>query len=240
MEDAETKAWFVGRNYLVATLLRLNSISILLPNLPEMKIALIAFFLLSTLVVNSQETTDVTDVMAKETCDCVSQKTNGVIGDGGKVSEELGICLVNSYFKHEAEASKQFGITEFNEQAGEIIGQKVGVKMLKHCPELIMKIGAASGDEEPAEEEESENIDIKGKIQSVEEGEFIAFKLKDASNTVHRIVWLTKFEGSEQFEKNPKALVGKTVTVTVYELDFFIAKTKTYAPVKQILALTIE
>jgi hypothetical protein len=204
-----------------------------------MKIAIIAFFLLSVLVVRSQETADVTDIIAKETCDCVNQKTNGVIEVGQKGSEELGICLVSSYFKHEAEASKKFGITEFNEQTGEIIGQQVGVKMLKYCPELIMKIGAESGDEEPAEEE-SENIEIKGKIQSVEEGEFIAFKIKDASNTVHRIIWLTKFEGSEQYEKNPKALVGKTVTVTAYELDFFIAKTKTYAPVRQILALTID
>jgi hypothetical protein len=144
---------------------------------------------------------------------------------------------MNSYFSHEADASKKFGITEFNEESGEIIGQQVGMKMLKHCPELIIKIGAASNDEETAVAEESENIEIKGKIQSVEEGDFVSFKIKDASNNIHRIVWLTKFENSEQYEKNPKILIGKTVTVSVYELDFFIAKTKSYAPVKQILSI---
>jgi hypothetical protein len=204
-----------------------------------MKLILIAFLLLPGFAVRAQDS-DVTDVMAKETCACVNQKTNGVIDDVEKVTEELGICIMNSYFSHEAEASKKFGITEFNEESGEIIGQQVGMKMLKHCPELIIKIGAASNDGETADAEESENIEIKGKIQSVEEGDFISFKIKDASNNVHKIVWLTKFENSEQYEKNPKILIGKTVTVSVYELDFFIAKTKSYAPVKQILSLSID
>jgi hypothetical protein len=111
---------------------------------------------------------------------------------------------------------------------------------MRKVAKLLVSRLAASNDGETADAEESENIEIKGKIQSVEEGDFISFKIKDASNNVHKIVWLTKFENSEQYEKNPKILIGKTVTVSVYELDFFIAKTKSYAPVKQILSLSID
>lgn len=205
-----------------------------------MKFALTGFCVLSFFVVRSQEATDIADVLAKETCDCINKKTNGVFDDMEKVTADLGVCIMESYFNHEEEASKKFGIEEFNEQAGEVIGQQVGVKMLKHCPDVIIKIGGASEEDGAVAEEESNHVEVKGKVLAVEEGEFVAFKIKDASNIVHRIVWLTKFEGGEQYEKNPKALVGKNVTVTAYELEFFNAKTKTYVPVKQIMALTID
>lgn len=201
-----------------------------------MKAILLASLCLFSINAFAQEPTDLTDVMAKETCECIQQKKTEN-ADPEKITEALGLCIVNSYFKHEQEAQKQFGITAFDEKAGEIIGEKIGVKMLKYCPDVILSL---SGDSEEEEVEESPNIVLSGKIQSIEEGEFISYKLKDAENKVHKITWLTFFEGSDEYEKNPKALVGKNVTVTVYELDFYFAKSKVYSPVKQILELVIQ
>jgi hypothetical protein len=203
-----------------------------------MRITLIGILLVASFAARSQESEDVSDVMAKETCECFQKKTNGKFDDVDKATEELGVCLVNSYFAHEEAASKVFKIDEWNEEAGEIIGQKVGVKMLKYCPDLIVALGAADSGEE--EEESSDEIVLEGKVQALEEAEFVTIKLKGNDNNLYRLMWITYFDGSEDFESNPKKLIGKNVTVTVVEINCYFAKDKKYSSVKQIVGLKVN
>jgi len=117
----------------------------------------------------------VIDTMSQEVCKCMEAVKILSIEDNEKIIAEATKCMLEAYATHEAEVSAQLGITEFNGETGRILGQKIGLKMATYCPDYLMKMGtAAQGN--PVKESTYRLI---GKIQSIEQGEFISYKLKD-------------------------------------------------------------
>lgn len=156
--------------------------------------------------------------------------------DNEKIIAEATKCMLEAYAAHEEEVSAQLGITEFNGETGRILGQKIGLKMATYCPDYLMKMGtAAQGN--PAQEP---TYQLVGKILSVEQGEFISYKLKDNEGKVHKLLWYQHFIGSDEFTDEPKKLVGKEVTVSVKDVECYVPKAKGYFSIKEIVALTLE
>lgn len=158
------------------------------------------------------------------------------IEDPEDFKQQAGLCIINSYLEHQEEAAKEFAIAELNQETGKIIGERIGVTMLNHCPEMLLRMGKSVNKELVAKSEFS----LKGKIDSIEQGDFITFKLKDSEGKVHKLLWYQHFIGSDGFTSDPKKLVGKKVLVKVKEVECYAPKAKAYFKLKEIVELVIE
>lgn len=177
---------------------------------------------------------DILDVMAREACDCLSKKDFGEIPDKDKITAEVGLCILESYTRHTEDVSKVLSIDELDEEAGRKLGQQIGLKMTKICPDIVIKMGVAG------KSSANKDITLEGKISSIEDGDFIFYNLKDKDGKVHRLLWYQHFKGSDEFTDEPKKLVGKKVSVKVKEVECYIPKAKGYYTLKEIVEITLN
>lgn len=181
---------------------------------------------------------DVVDTMAQEVCKCLEEKKLLTINDIQQLTTEAGVCIVESYSEHQEEVSAQLGISEFNDETGRTLGQKIGLKMMKYCPDYLMKMGMVA--KENTAKTTPATYVLNGKIDAIEQGEFISYKLKDQDGKIHKLLWYQHFKGSDDYIESPKKLVGKKVNVTVKDVECYIPKAKGYYSIKEIVELNME
>jgi hypothetical protein len=171
---------------------------------------------------------DLGDVMADEVCECMNRKDLSAI-ENSKLTIEVGLCIVEAYGKH-PEANAYFGIENFDEEGGRIMGQKLAVKLVNICPQLITRLAELKNNIG----EGSGTYELTGKIEKMEEGDFVSYHVRDKGGKVYKVLWYQNFTGSSEFIQEPKKLVGKKVTVTVKDVECYIPKAKGYYSIKEI------
>jgi len=197
------------------------------------KLILLIALIISFVTTNAQ---DVIDTMAQEVCNCMTDRNVLDINDQQKLITAVGICIAESYTTHQQQVSTELGIDELNDETGHALGNKVGVRMMKYCPDYLMKMGQVASQNTSGES----TYVLNGKVDSMEKGDFITYKLKDSEGKIHKLLWYQHFKGSDDLIDDPKKLVGKNVSVTLKDVECYIPKAQAYYSIKEIVELKME
>src|SRR6476660_4923035 len=104
------------------------------------KIILIAVALMGS----AAQAQDIIQTIATETCSCIKDKKLDLEKvAGGKLESEFAGCFFNSYNTHLEEVEKTEKIDFGNEEQMGKFGEKVAMKMLGICPDVILAMGRA-------------------------------------------------------------------------------------------------
>src|SRR5690606_4308619 len=197
------------------------------------KLILLIALIISFVTTNAQ---DVIDTMAQEVCNCMTDRNVLDINDQQKLITAVGICIAESYTTHQQQVSTELGIDELNDETGHALGNKVGVRMMKYCPDYLMKMGQVASQNTSGKS----TYVLNGKVDSMEKGDFITYKLKDSEGKIHKLLWYQHFKGSDDLIDDPKKLVGKNVSVTLKDVECYIPKAQAYYSIKEIVELKME
>lgn len=186
---------------------------------------LIVFFISGTAY--SQEPLD---KVAKETCSCVEKKNLDFTKDSNiqAVQMALGLCIVESFSANQSKFSKK-ELAEFEGAEGmRKLGEKVAMKMVSYCPDIIMAMGRKylddkegnSGDEVIQGDPIEADPTIEGTITAIEKNQFVTIKVKDKNSRVHSFLLLDYFDTASLYTEN-KIKVGDTLTVGYSEIELY-------------------
>lgn len=200
-----------------------------------MKKTITLLFLGAGLWSNAQ--TSPMDLVAKETCECVTQKK----AEGKIAKEELtltvGLCLLSSYEKYKDKFPKEEQISMTDENAAEKLGEKVAMKMVTYCPETILEIGMMSREEDKAEAEaEPEYETIEGTITAIEVKQFVTIKMKDKNGKQVQFLLLDYFETASVYTDG-KLKVNDKVAISYGDVELYDPVQKEFRTYKVITAL---
>jgi len=177
--------------------------------------------------------------IAADACDCFSD----VDWENTSSQEALGqgeTCLQQSMVKFLPQIMSVYGMDEFSEEIGQVIGEKIGMQLVKDCPNFMTfsKLLAEAEEENPEEEGDEGMSELAGKIVSSKNDKNHQYlTLKEADGTEHQLLWMLAFDGYEDFPKSAKAFEGKSVRVAYREVLIYIPKEGDYKPRKVILGM---
>lgn len=173
------------------------------------------------------------DKVAKETCEYLTSKEIVNLETSEKTLK-LGLHMMTLYTKYKNELNKE-GIT-FDMgnpgNAGRAFGEKIGMNMVKFCPDALIALASQEGfGDDEFDEEVSKTI--TGEIVSVEGDEYSTLIVKDINGRTQKFLWLSNFKGSDKLieTKRPKNL---KVNVSYVNVEIYSPKLKEYVVRKQI------
>lgn len=168
-------------------------------------------------------------VIAQETCDCIL-KTDIANETKQSIEMSLGLCML------EAIQNNNVDIDISDSDAMSKFGEKIGVKMAFICPLVFEKFIA----EEYEEDSNSGFLSIEGEIDSIEENELQFIIIKEANGKKTKLIWLRYFDGSNEYIKKPKKLIGKKVNITYQLIDCYLPQKKEYYSFKEIVGMEFQ
>jgi hypothetical protein len=111
---------------------------------------------------------DIFDVIGKETCECLNAKKIDYSKMNKKeMQTQVGVCMIQSYSSHLSEFKPEDKISFDDEKGMQNLGEKVAMKMMVSCPEIIMEMGKRSIDEDDSIEEVKEIAFIEGEVTEI-------------------------------------------------------------------------
>lgn len=173
------------------------------------------------------QTDDDLEALANKTCECITGK-NLDLTQKMQVQTQLGICML------EAAGKLNINMDGWSTDDMRQFGEKVGIRMATKCPSIFQAFANA------AEETQTDDVEVHGKIKSVEFDDFATLVFRENEGKEHRLLWITYFNGSDDFVTNPRLLVNKTATVTYQLVDVYMPKSKSYITSKLITKLSVE
>lgn len=208
-----------------------------------MKKITIALVLLIGLNLNAQKKTkeEVIDLMAEDTCECLTKKKIKTSDSMEEKQMALGLCLIQSYNDHKSKSkyfSKQKN-TDF-----EKIGEEVGLVMASKCGGEFLSIFSSDELVELIDEEDEDSSDnsswndsdltIEVELISMNNDAISYIKTKDDFDKNHIFLITKEFEGYELLKKSN---FGQSFTITFKEVEFFDLSEKQYITKKVITKL---
>ncbi|MEC4005125.1 hypothetical protein OX283_010680 [Flavobacterium sp. SUN052] len=178
--------------------------------------------LLACISANSQE---LLEKITKEVCSCVDSKKD----KSGELSPDnlktqLGLCILTSYTANEKQIKSKYGDILNDEKAMDKFGGDIGVKMVTVCPETIMAIAGAAGDEKDEVAVEEEKLTVEGKISEIKNDQFTSIIVKDKNSRVYTFFVLDYFETASLITGNE---IKKDDNVLIYYSDIELYDNKT-------------
>lgn len=152
------------------------------------------------------------DLIAKETCECITDKKNDLSNtDKNDLQSILGVCMLKSYTKHEGELQTEEKVSFSDEEGLEKFGESIALKMLNYCPDTIVELGRIAIEEEK-NAATNEVLSIEGTVTDIKTEQFVTISVKDKSNRIHKLLLLDYFESASLFvngeiKKNNKLVV---------------------------------
>jgi hypothetical protein len=177
---------------------------------------------------------DMYDVIGKETCAClISKKLDYKKIDKKELQTQVGLCMIQSYTSHINEFKEEDKI-QFDDKDGmRKMGEKVALKMLVNCPEIILELGKSTqkdnGDESEDEivADEPADVFIEGQITAIKKDQFISLQLKDKNGRVYSFLLLDYFETASMLTNN-ELKAKDSVKVSYTEIELFDVATNEF------------
>jgi hypothetical protein len=179
---------------------------------------------------------DYIDIIGKETCECINAKKIDVSKSTPlELQSALGVCMMTSYSSYREKMSSNDRVEYGDSEGMRKLGESVGVKMLIHCPQVIMAIGGSLDDSKSAVEEKA--IVLEGQFLEIKVNDFVSITVKDLMGRTHNLLLLNHFENAELItdkllKKNEK------VAISYKEHEFYDPKSKDFKYYKVIYSLT--
>ncbi len=209
----------------------------------KIKLTILIFgcILLSSNHLKSQDFLDSITVAA---CDCINNLDTPMAASAFEM--QAGLCMFEGIGPYEKEFQAYLGVDEFNFSDGKTmskIGETIGMKMITHCPEMLLKLANPDGKEAVAAEAEA--IDdynfnkLVIKVTKIEINQFITFTGVDKSEKRYKLLWLDDFSNSEVLIDNYENLKGKTCSFRYQEIDLFDPRIQEYHTFKVITGFSL-
>ena len=163
------------------------------------RLLLLALLVFSTTMFSQ----DVYEIIAKETCDCITnKKIDFTIVTKNEIQLQVGLCMIQSYSAHSSEFSEDEKINLEDEVAMERLGEKVALKMLDSCPEIILEFGKAATRAEQEQPTEKSNLFVEGQITAISKEQFITIQIKDKNGRSYSFLVLNYFDTASLITNN--------------------------------------
>lgn len=190
-----------------------------------MKNLIVLFFLSLSFNVFSQ---DVYDIMGKETCECISKKkVDFNAATKNDLQLQVGLCMIQSYTAHSSEFSESEKINLDDEAAMERLGEKVAMKMLESCPEIILEMGKAATRTDQEQVSEKSNLSVTGQITAISKEQFMTVQLKDKNGRSYSFLVLNYFDTASLLTNN-EVKVKNEVKISYSEVELLDVKTNEF------------
>jgi len=190
---------------------------------------LLAFIIVSfSFQANAQSEAELKEI-AGSVCECIQGKLPSLNG-AKEVEMALGVCMLDLI------QAKGLKVDISDGAQMEAFGQKIGIQMAGICPSVFTSL---IGDDTPTKPEES-SFDVTGTVKAVETTDIATIVLRDNTGKEHRMLWITYFNGSDDFVAAPSKLVGKTITITYTLVDVYMPKQKAYVTSKLVSKITVN
>lgn len=171
---------------------------------------------------------DAFDIVGKETCECLNtKKVDYSKMDKNDMQTQVGICMIQSYSSHLSEFKPEDKISFDDEVGLKNLGEKVAMKMMVSCPEIILELGKRSVDEDDAAEEAKEITFIEGEVTEIKTEQFITLQVKDKNGRNFSFLLLDYFETASLLTNNE---INKkdNIKVSYTEIELFDPKNKEF------------
>ncbi|MDI5888395.1 MULTISPECIES: hypothetical protein [Flavobacterium] len=195
------------------------------------------FFILIVLCNSVSYSQDIFDVIGKETCECLNAKKIDYFKMNKKeMQTQVGVCMIQSYSSHLSEFKSEDKISFDDEKGMQNLGEKVAMKMMVSCPEIIMEMGKRSIDEDDSIEEVKEIAFIEGEVTEIKTEQFITLQVKDKNGRNFSFLLLDYFETASLLTNNE---INKkdSIKVSYTEIELFDPKNKEFRYFKVITDL---
>ena len=195
------------------------------------------FFILIVLCNSVSYSQDIFDVIGKETCECLNAKKIDYFKMNKKeMQTQVGVCMIQSYSSHLSEFKPEDKISFDDEKGMQNLGEKVAMKMIVSCPEIIMEMGKRSIDEDDSIEEVKEIAFIEGEVTEIKTEQFITLQVKDKNGRNFSFLLLDYFETASLLTNNE---INKkdSIKVSYTEIELFDPKNKEFRYFKVITDL---
>jgi len=199
-----------------------------------MKFITTALVLILGLNLNAQRKSkeEVIDLMAEDTCECLTKKKIKTSDSMDEKKMALGLCLIESYNEHKSK-SKYFSkqkTTNF-----EKIGEEVGMVMATKCGNEFFSIFSSEELVDLVDDEGEDTIGFKSsdenplmievELLSMNNDAISYIETKDDFDKNHIFLITEEFEGYELLKKSN---FGKSFSITYKELELFDLSEKQY------------
>lgn len=188
---------------------------------------------------NNLKSQDFLDSVAIATCECMNNIDSADLVNGLEI--QAGFCMLESMNPYKTQFMAYLGIKEIDFGDDDLMhkmGEVIGLKMVNHCPIMLMKL-AGAGTEEGVEEVVPTKT-IKAKVKKVETNQFITFTVIDENEKRHKLVWLIDFPGSDELIDNYEKLKNKNCQFDYEEVDLFDPRIKEYHTFKMITGFKLK
>ena len=195
------------------------------------------FFILIVLCNSVSYSQDIFDVIGKETCECLNAKKIDYFKMNKKeMQTQVGVCMIQSYSSHLSEFKPEDKISFDDEKGMQNLGEKVAMKMMVSCPEIIMEMGKRSIDEDDSIEEVKDIAFIEGEVTEIKTEQFITLQVKDKNGRNFSFLLLDYFETASLLTNNE---INKkdSIKVSYTEIELFDPKNKEFRYFKVITDL---
>ena len=191
---------------------------------------------------------DVYDKIANESCSCIKAiKVDFTKNNDAKTMQaNAGLCMIDCYTAHKSEISETEQAQYSGSDGMRKLGEKIGIKMMSYCPDIVIAMGRKYLDENNANNKVLEKIKgnqltftIDGKITAIETEEFVTIKVKDKNNRIYNFLLLNYFETASLFTEN-KINIGDDLSVGYSEEELYDPVTKDFKYFKIITSLKKE
>jgi hypothetical protein len=197
-----------------------------------MKIKYTLFLFLISFSIFGQNRDAIYDIIAKETCECVSNKKLDLKNDNSeKIQLDFGLCIINSFSNHKNDFDEPINLDFNDSNSMGKLGEDIAMKMVHHCPDIIIALG--SRDDITGTEEEIPIITLEAVFIESKKNEFLTINVKESNGRIHTMLILSYFEGisiitEEQIKKNDK------IIVEYFEEEFYDPKVNDFRHYKVI------
>jgi len=170
---------------------------------------------------------DVLDVIAKETCECLTaKKTKSPDLSAADFKTEVGVCMIKSYSDHLSEFKASEKVNFSDKEGMTKLGESVGIKMLQTCPNMIIELGRNANKDE-LEIEDTVDPTLSGEVVDIKWEQFITLQLKDQTGRNYNFLLLDTFDTASLLTNNELKKKDK-LTVSYTEIELFDAKAKEF------------
>ncbi len=197
------------------------------------KITLTLIAVLGLNLISAQNLTkdEVLELMANDTCKCISEKKIDPRDTMDEKQMALGLCLITSYNEHK---SKSRYFSKQKTSNFEKIGEEVGLVMATICAEDFMSIfsteelvGIVDDKDDGFQNSSSmdSNLTIEVELVSMKNDAISYINTKDDFDKNHIFLITKEFEGYDLLKKSN---FGQSFLVTFKEEEFFDLSEKQY------------
>jgi hypothetical protein len=172
------------------------------------------------------------------TCSCMEGKDLDEM-DAATIQNEVGTCMLNVVAK-DAESKTLMNFLK-DAKSGQAFGEKVGLKLAKYCPEMVMKMAAKMDPSafETGKTAASASQMVVAMVKEVRIGELVTFVTTDEKGREMKFVWLDSFDGDATLMEKPDVLKGKKAEFSFKLIEKYDPRLKEYVPMKVVTGVKI-